>query len=134
MDASVVEGIILNADLPDDLSILVLVFGVLQDGGIGANTLGRGERLTVLSGVGGLGRNYAPEVVLFMGLVWQPDCINKGVSSYRIRIISSWEVFSVIGTKDSLASVSWSASSFVYMARLVRQWWCWQRWWRWRCY
>ena len=47
-DACVVESLILDADLPDGLKFPGLFNGVLQDGGISTNALGRGERLSVL--------------------------------------------------------------------------------------
>ena len=68
-DAHVLEGVIINACFPDSLKFLSLVYGILQDGGIGANALGHGKSLALLHCVGVRKGDNAPEVVFCMGLV-----------------------------------------------------------------
>ena len=68
-DARVTEGVILNAYFPDGLKFLGLVNVVLQDGGIGANVLGRGKSLAIICCVGVRRGDDSPEVVFCMGLV-----------------------------------------------------------------
>ena len=66
--AFVVEGVILDTDLPDSLNFPGLVNGVLQGGGVGADTLGRGEMFAVLFCVGVCRVYDVPEVVFCAGL------------------------------------------------------------------
>ena len=59
-DTHVVEGVIRKADLPDDLEFSGLGFGILRDGGKGADVIRRGERLAVLCGKNCLREKYDP--------------------------------------------------------------------------
>ena len=67
-DVCVVEGVILDTDLPDGPKFPGMVDGFQRYGGVGANVLGRGKSITILCCIGVHWGYDAPYVVFSVGL------------------------------------------------------------------